>query len=123
MHLSPFCFLRNRLFFLMAHSKMGIVPDYFIPPFFMLKITLHGKAYSFDAENDKSLMEQLVDQGVDIMAACGGSGLCTTCAIVVKAGHFTPRTEGEDDMCLPDDQRLSCQCRPQTDADVDLLYS
>ena len=89
----------------------------------MIKITVNGKDYQYDETKEEPLMQQLVAQGVDIMAACGGAGLCTTCCVQVKQGHFTPRTQQEDDMCLPEGQRLSCQCRPTEESDVDLLYS
>lgn len=89
----------------------------------MIKITIKGKEYQFDETKEEPLMQQLVAQGVDIMAACGGAGLCTTCAIQVNHGNFTPRTQAEDDMFLPDDQRLSCQCRPTEEGDVELIYS
>lgn len=89
----------------------------------MIKIVLNAKEYNYDPNSDQSLMEQLVAQGVDIMAACGGAGLCTTCAVVVKKGEFSPKTQAEEDMCLPDGQRLSCQCHPLEDSEADLLYS
>ncbi|MBI5411830.1 (2Fe-2S)-binding protein [Candidatus Peregrinibacteria bacterium] len=89
----------------------------------MVKITVNGKVYEFDSASDKSLMEQLVDQGANIMAACGGAGICTTCAIHVKQGKFSPKSQAEEDMCLPEGQRLTCQCRPLEDSDAELVYS
>ena len=89
----------------------------------MIRIQVNGKDYQFDETSDLPLMQQLVAQGVDIMAACGGSGLCTTCCVIVKKGQFTAKTQAEEDMCLPEGQRLSCQCRPTEEGDLDLLYS
>ncbi|MBD3319278.1 2Fe-2S iron-sulfur cluster binding domain-containing protein [Candidatus Woesearchaeota archaeon] len=41
------------------------------------------------------------------------SGLCGTCNIIVLRGmkNLTPRTEQEEAMALPAENRLACQCK------------
>lgn len=88
----------------------------------MVTVHLNGKDYEVDEKNDKSLMQQLKDQGVEIVSACGGAGICQTCAIKVNSGEMTEKTDTEKMMDMPEGQRLSCQCRPTTDCDIDLIY-
>ncbi|MBN2087880.1 (2Fe-2S)-binding protein [Candidatus Peregrinibacteria bacterium] len=88
----------------------------------MVTVHLNGKDYEVDETSDESLMEQLKSQGAEIVAACGGAGICQTCAINVKSGELTEKTETEEMMDLPEGHRLSCQCRAKTDLDIDLIY-
>ena len=79
----------------------------------MYKIKLKGKTYEVDEKSDEPMMQQLVKQGAEIVAACGGAGICQTCAFKPVKGKFTDKTETEKMMDLPEGQRLSCQCRPE----------
>lgn len=88
----------------------------------MVKVHLNDKDYEIDENSDVSLMQQLKDQGVPIVAACGGAGICQTCSIKVKEGELTEKTETEKLMDLPEGQRLSCQCRAKSDLDIELIY-
>lgn len=88
----------------------------------MVKVHLNGKDYEVDKTSEESLMHQLKEQGAEIAAACNGAGICQTCAINVKSGELTEKTETEEMMDLPDGQRLSCQCRAKTDLDIETVY-
>lgn len=88
----------------------------------MKKIKLKGAEYHVDEKSETPMMQQLVAQGVEIIAACGGAGICQTCAFTAKEGKFTEKTDTEKMMDLPDGQRLSCQCKPLTDGEIELLY-
>lgn len=88
----------------------------------MVTIHLNGKDYKVDETSEESLMDQLHAQGVEIVAACNGAGICQSCAINVLEGEFTEKTDTEEMMDLPGGQRLSCQCRPKTDAKIELMY-
>ena len=88
----------------------------------MVKVHLNGKDYEVDEKSDEPLMQQLKAQGVEIVAACGGAGICQTCSIKVKSGELTDKTDTEKMMDLPEGQRLSCQCKPKTDCDIELIY-
>lgn len=88
----------------------------------MKKIILKGKEYNVDEAGETPMMQQLVAQGAEIIAACGGAGICQTCAFTASKGEFTKKTDTEKMMDLPDGQRLSCQCKPLTDAEIELIY-
>lgn len=88
----------------------------------IVTIKIGDKAYKIDTESGEPLMQQLVKQGAEIIAACGGAGICTTCCFKPLAGEFTEKTETENLMDLPDGQRLSCQCLPKTDGEIELCY-
>ncbi len=88
----------------------------------MATVTVNGQDYTIDPTSDESLMDQLKTQGVEIVAACNGAGICQTCAVTVNSGELTEKTDTEDMMDLPDGQRLSCQCKAKSDLDIDLVY-
>ena len=88
----------------------------------MHKIKLNGKTYNIDETSDEKMMQQLSAQGVEIVAACGGAGICQTCAFKIKKGKFTKKSETEEMMDLPEGQRLSCQCMPESDGEIEMLY-
>lgn len=88
----------------------------------MYKIKVDGKNHEIDESSGDHMMQQLVKQGVEIVAACGGAGICQTCAFKTVKGKFTDKTETEKMMDLPEGQRLSCQCRPKSDGEIEMLY-
>lgn len=92
----------------------------------MAKVTVSGQDYEVDENSEESLMNQLKDKGVEIVAACNGAGICQTCAIEVdedEQDKLTPKTDTEEMMDLPDGQRLSCQCMAKGDLkSVKLVY-
>jgi ferredoxin len=88
----------------------------------MKDITINGKVYKIDETGEESMMQQLVSQGAEIIAACNGAGLCQTCAFKPIEGDFTEKTDAEDMQDLPEPQRLSCQCKPKTDGEIELIY-
>jgi len=88
----------------------------------MITVKLDGKEYQIDETSEESLMNQLKTQGVEIVAACNGAGICQTCSIRTISGEFSDKTETEEMMDLPDGQRMSCQCTPKTDCEIELIY-
>ena len=88
----------------------------------MAKVIVNGQTYEVDENAQESLMEQLRHQGVEIVAACNGAGICQTCAIKVHSGDLTEKTETEEMMDLPEGQRMSCQCQAKSDLDIELVY-
>lgn len=88
----------------------------------MFTIIIDGKEYKIDPNKDDQMMQQLQEQGVEIVAACGGAGICQTCAFETISGEFTEVTEQEEMMGLPEGQRLSCQCMPKSDGEIELTY-
>ena len=64
----------------------------------------------------KSLLDNLLDNGVDVEHACEKSCACTTCHVIVRegGGSLEPSPEDEDDLLdrawgLTPQSRLSCQ--------------
>ncbi|PIZ70620.1 hypothetical protein COY07_06405 [Candidatus Peregrinibacteria bacterium CG_4_10_14_0_2_um_filter_43_11] len=88
----------------------------------MVTIHLNGKDYQVNENSDEPLMRQLTSQGAQIVGACGGAGICMTCAFKVIEGEFTEKTDTEEMMDLPENQRLACQCKPKTDGEIELIY-
>ena len=88
----------------------------------MVTVHMDGKDYEVDENSEVDLMHQLKGQGAEIVAACNGAGICQTCAVKVKSGELTEKTETEIMMDLPEGQRLSCQCHPKSDLDLELMY-
>jgi 2Fe-2S ferredoxin len=71
---------------------------------------------TFEAESGKSLLDNLLDNGVDVEHACEKSCACTTCHCIVREGFDTlpPSSDDEDDLLdrawgLTSVSRLSCQ--------------
>ena len=71
---------------------------------------------TFEAEQGRSLCDNLLDHDIDIEHACEKSCACTTCHVIVREGFaaLPPSTEDEDDLLdrawgLTPLSRLSCQ--------------
>ena len=71
---------------------------------------------SFEGEAGRSLLDNLLDHGVDVEHACEKSCACTTCHVIVREGFDTlpPSSDDEDDLLdrawgLTPLSRLSCQ--------------
>ncbi|GMU72430.1 MAG: ISC system 2Fe-2S type ferredoxin [Burkholderiales bacterium] len=71
---------------------------------------------SFEAEPGKSVLDNLLEHGIEVEHACEKSCACTTCHVIVRegGGSLEPSTEDEDDLLdrawgLTPQSRLSCQ--------------
>jgi ferredoxin, 2Fe-2S len=71
---------------------------------------------TFAATPGKSLLDNLLAQGIEVEHACEKSCACTTCHVIVREGFdsLPPSTEDEDDLLdrawgLTPLSRLSCQ--------------
>jgi 2Fe-2S ferredoxin len=80
-----------------------------------------GKTFEGDA--GKSLLDNLLEQGIDVEHACEKSCACTTCHCIVRKGFdsLPESTEDEDDLLdrawgLTPVSRLSCQAIVQDSA-------
>ena len=76
----------------------------------------------FEAEEGKSVCENLLNHSVDIEHACELSCACTTCHVYVNDGYdsLEPPTDDEDDYLdkawgLRPESRLSCQAKVADD--------
>jgi len=71
---------------------------------------------TFDGSPGVSLLDNLLDQGIDVEHACEKSCACTTCHVIVREGFgsLSDATEDEEDLLdrawgLTPQSRLSCQ--------------
>lgn len=71
---------------------------------------------TFEGTPGKSLLDNLLAQGIEVEHACEKSCACTTCHVIVREGFASlpPSTEDEDDLLdrawgLTPVSRLSCQ--------------
>jgi 2Fe-2S ferredoxin len=71
---------------------------------------------TFDATKGMSVLDNLLDQGIDVEHACEKSCACTTCHVIVRQGYnsLSPSSDDEDDLLdrawgLTPQSRLSCQ--------------
>src|SRR5512140_28671 len=71
-----------------------------------------------------SLLEAAQQAGVDLVAACGGMGICGTCRVRLVHGPASPLTPSEEEQLTPaqldEGSRLACQCQPRGDVKVDV---
>jgi len=77
-----------------------------------------------EVEAGSSLLEAAQQAGVDLVAACGGLGICATCRVRPVRGQFNPLTPAEEEQLEPADiaagYRLACQAAPLSDARVEI---
>ena len=71
---------------------------------------------TFEGEKGKSLLDNLLEHGVEVEHACEKSCACTSCHVIVREGgaSLAPSSEDEDDLLdrawgLTPQSRLSCQ--------------
>ncbi len=71
----------------------------------------------FFKKND-TLLDALLNNGIEVDHSCGGMGACGTCKVFVSCGleSLPPRnpeeTERAQDLSFTNNERLSCQIRP-----------
>lgn len=77
---------------------------------------------TFEATKGMSVLDNLLDQGIDVEHACEKSCACTTCHVIVRQGYnsLSPSSEDEDDLLdrawgLTPQSRLSCQAVVDTE--------
>jgi len=71
---------------------------------------------TFDGSPGVSLLDNLLEQGIDVEHACEKSCACTTCHVIVREGFgsLSEASEDEEDLLdrawgLTPQSRLSCQ--------------
>ena len=71
-----------------------------------------------------NLLEAAQKAGVDLVASCGGIGICGTCRVRIAVGQVTPLTLTEveylDAASMAAGYRLACQTEPLTDVKLDI---
>jgi 2Fe-2S ferredoxin len=76
---------------------------------------------------DQTLLDVMLDHGINIEHACGGVCACSTCHVYIKDGmdSLCESTEAEEDRveeapAVKPYSRLSCQCRVTGDGPIHL---
>ncbi len=85
------------------------------------KCTVHFEPGNFEVAVDEgtTLLEAAMQAGVRLIAACGGSGTCGTCKVIVQEGRVsTTRTAKLSDEELEKGIRQACQSRVLGDVRV-----
>ena len=79
---------------------------------------------TIEAQPGKTILDTLLEQGIEVEHACEKSCACTTCHVIVREGFdaLDPAEEKEEDMLdkawgLEPTSRLSCQTKVK-DADL-----
>jgi len=78
----------------------------------------------FKPDNNKSLMELLVEQNYDVLATCGGMALCGTCCIDILENMHPLQSAKDDELDMLESlpystplSRLSCQLKLNSSLD------
>lgn len=86
---------------------------------------LDGARHEIPIDPSLTLMENIKDSGLSILAMCGGGCACSTCHVYVDpewASRLPPREADEEDtldqvLDLQPNSRLACQIRPDDSMD------
>ncbi|MBE0696528.1 MAG: 2Fe-2S iron-sulfur cluster binding domain-containing protein, partial [Anaerolineaceae bacterium] len=77
-----------------------------------------------EVEGGTNLLEAAQKAGVDLVASCGGIGICGTCRVRIAAGKVTPVTLTEEEALDAAQRaagfRLACQTEPLSDVRIDI---
>jgi ferredoxin len=89
-------------------------------------ITPDGQTKVVEGEDEKTILQVSLDNGIPMEHACGGNGFCTTCICKIKDGQkmiddgsVNPVNDKEENMGVEGpDLRLGCQAKVQGDLEV-----
>jgi uncharacterized 2Fe-2S/4Fe-4S cluster protein (DUF4445 family) len=77
-----------------------------------------------EVEPGTSLLDAAQQAGVDLVASCGGIGICGTCRVRIAQGQVTPPTLTEEEYLEAEQMalgvRLACQAEPLSDVRLDI---
>ncbi len=77
-----------------------------------------------EVEPGTNLLEAAQKAGVDLVASCGGVGICSTCRVRIAQGRVTPLTLTEQESLEPAQleagYRLACQTEPLSDVRLEI---
>ncbi|MEJ5200662.1 MAG: ASKHA domain-containing protein [Anaerolineales bacterium] len=89
---------------------------------FLVDLQPIGRRIEVDGETD--LLTAAQKAGVDLVAACGGVGICGTCLVRLMSGELTPPTLTEQDLLstaqLELGYRLACQAFPRSSVRLEI---
>ena len=89
-----------------------------------ITINLQPIGRRIEVEPGTNLLEAAQRAGVEIVASCGGIGICSTCKMRIAQGRVTPPTLTEEEELGKDllkaGYRLACQTEPLEDVRVEI---
>jgi uncharacterized 2Fe-2S/4Fe-4S cluster protein (DUF4445 family) len=88
------------------------------------RIDLQPVGRRVDVTADTSLLDAAREAGVELVAVCGGVGVCGTCRVRLAEGHLTPPTLTEEAELSVEEiaagHRMACQAFPLSDVRIDI---
>jgi uncharacterized 2Fe-2S/4Fe-4S cluster protein (DUF4445 family) len=88
------------------------------------QIDLEPVGRRIEVETGIDLLTAAQKAGVDLVAACGGVGICGTCKVRLVSGSLTPLTLSEEEQLHPQEIsqgfRLACQAQPLSHVRLDI---
>lgn len=89
-----------------------------------IKLDLEPVGRRIEVDRTTDLLSAAQKAGVDLVAACGGVGICGGCRVRLIAGQLSPVTPSEEEQLsaadLAQGYRLACQAYPLTDVRLDI---
>ncbi|MCX7956523.1 MAG: ASKHA domain-containing protein [Endomicrobia bacterium] len=87
-----------------------------------MKIKIENLNKEIETNNRKSLLEALIENGVNIYASCGGKGICGKCKVKVVSGNYTTLLS----QFLSEEDKnqgivIACKTYPEDDLIVEIL--
>ncbi len=77
-----------------------------------------------EVEPGVNLLEAAQKAGVDLVAACGGIGICGTCKVRLVKGQLSPISLTEEELLSRDEiaqgVRMACQAEPLSDLKLEI---
>jgi uncharacterized 2Fe-2S/4Fe-4S cluster protein (DUF4445 family) len=97
-------------------------PSSQVPSRFLIDLQPIGRRIEVDAGTD--LLTAAQKAGVDLVAACGGVGICGTCRVRIASGKLSPLTLNEEAELRPEEitqgWRMACQAVPFSDVRLEI---
>ena len=91
------------------------------------KVTFLPLNVTVEVEDDETILEAALANGIELEHNCGGNCCCTTCHIIVREGeaHLSKMEEEEEDRLeecaeLTPTYRLGCQAKVHGDAMIEI---
>ena len=92
------------------------------PSHFLIDLQPIGRRIEVEAGTD--LLTAVQKAGVDLVAACGGVGICGTCRVRIASGKLSPLTLNEEAELRPEEiaagWRMACQAVPLSDVRLEI---
>ncbi|MFH1858302.1 MAG: 2Fe-2S iron-sulfur cluster-binding protein [Candidatus Omnitrophota bacterium] len=93
----------------------------------MPKITFLPSGKAFKVKQGKTVLDSALENGIPLEHVCGGSGVCTTCHVIIREGmdHLSKMQDDEADRVEPAvgmtlASRLGCQAKIYGDVTVEI---